>query len=163
MISINLRTLFLTLASVAMMATGALAHDFTVGDLEVVHPWARASAGPAKSGGAYMTIKNAGSTADRLLSVSSTVAKKTHLHTTVMENNVMKMRPVDAISIPAGGMVELKPGSFHVMFMGLKQPFMEGDMFPLTLTFDTAGTLDIKVYVTEAGAMSSMDSMDMGN
>lgn len=153
----------LTLVAVIMMATASFAHDYTVGPITVDHPWARASAGAAKSGGAFMMIKNDGTTADRLIAVDSPVAKMSHLHTTIMENDVMKMRPVDGVGIPAGGMAELKPGSFHIMFMGLKAPLEEGQMVPLTLTFEQAGTLEIEAYVTEAGAMESMDGMNMGN
>lgn len=155
-------SLVLTLFIANVMATSAYAHDYKVGSIEIVHPWARASAGAAKSGVAFMMIRNAGATPDRLISISSPIAKKVHLHTTVMENDIMKMRSVDAVDIPAGGMAELKPGGLHVMFMGLNAPFVEGEMFPLTLMFEAAGALEIMVYVTEAGAMGSME-MDMSN
>ncbi len=146
-----------------VIAASAHAHEYKVGDITIEHPWARASAGAATSGGAFLKIHNEGTAPDRLVAVTSPVAKKAHLHTTIMENDVMKMRPLDAIDIPANGMVELKPGSFHVMFMGLTAPFVEGEMFPLTLTFEKAGTLDVEVYITEVGAMGSMDGMNMGN
>lgn len=155
---------FLTLLLAMTAGTSALAHEFTVGNITVEHPWSRATAAVVKSGGAFMMLKNTGSTADRLLSVASPIAKMSHLHQTIMEDNVMKMRPVKAIDIPAGGMAELKPGSFHVMFMGLKQQLVEGEMFPLTLTFEHAGSVEIMVYISEAGAMGEMDmDMDMNS
>lgn len=67
----------------------------------------------------------------------------------------MKMRPVEAISIPAGGMAELKPGGDHVMFMRLSEPLKEGDHFPLTLVFEKAGEFDVTVTVGPVGAKKS--------
>ena len=90
-----------------------------------------------------MKIENEGGTPDRLIAIASPVAKMSHLHTMIMEDNIMKMRPVDTIEIPAGKTIELKPGGFHVMFMGLHTPLIEGEMFPLTLTFENAGSLMI--------------------
>lgn len=147
---------FLTFLVAGLTVNNALAHDYTIGNIEVSHPWARATVATAKSGGAYMVIENEGAAPDRLVSVSSPIAKKTHLHTTTMENDIMKMRSVDAVDIPAGGIATLKPGGFHVMFMGLKEPLHEGEMFPLTLTFEKAGTLEIMVHISEAGAMEEM-------
>ena len=145
------------------LAFPALADSFRVGDLVVENPWFRASAGAAKSGVSFMAIMNNGDTPDRLVSVSSTVAKKAHLHTTIMENDVMKMRALDALEIPVGGMAILKPGSTHVMFMGLNAPLKEGETFPLTLEFEKAGMLEITANVMKAGAMGIMDGMNMGN
>lgn len=157
-------SLAVTLLFAMAAGTSALAHEYSVGNITVEHPWSRATAAVAKSGGAFMMLKNSGTTTDRLISVASPIAKMTHLHQTIMENDVMKMRPVKAIEVPAGGMAELKPGSFHVMFMGLKQQLVEGEMFPLTLTFENAGSVEIMVYISEAGAMGEMDmDMDMNS
>lgn len=161
--NINPYRFILTAVFTAMLAANAYAHDYKIGDIEIEHPWARASVGQVKSGGAYMKIENEGNTPDRLIAVSSPVAKKTHLHTMFMENNIMKMRPVDAIDIPANAEIALKPGGFHVMFMGLHAPLMEGETFPLTLRFENAGNITIQVYIDEHGAMESMDGMEMGN
>jgi len=128
------------------------AADFTKDMLTVQEPWAR---GTAKSGGAFMTIHNMGA-ADELIDVRSDVAKKVQLHRTVSENGVMKMKHVDGIAVPAKGMAMLKPGSYHVMMMGLKKPLEVGKSFPLTLVFKNAGALNITVDVRKLGASHKM-------
>jgi len=127
-----------------------------VGEIEVTRPWARATASTAKTGAAFMTIRNDGAYTDRLVAVSSGVSRKTELHESFMENDIMKMRHVDAIQVPAGGMVALEPSGFYVMFIGLKAPFKEGDSFPLTLVFEKAGKIGVSVTIMKAGAMGGM-------
>ncbi len=132
------------------------AADHKIGDITVVQPWARATASLAKTGAAFLTIKNGGAQVDRLIGVRSAVAKKTELHQSLMENGLMKMRPAGAIEVPAGGMVMLKPGSYHVMFMGLKAPLKKGASFPLTLVFEKAGEIEVEAHVMKIGAMGGM-------
>ena len=121
--------------------------------VEVVKAWARASAGMAKNGGAYLTVLNGGKEGDRLVAAEAGIAKKVELHTHINDNGVMKMRQVDGIDVPAGKGVMLKPGSYHVMFMGLNNPLKEGEKFPLTLTFEKAGKKTVEVTVMGVGAM----------
>ncbi len=130
----------------------AFAHDFKIGALTIEHPWARASAGPVRNGAAYMTVHNAGA-ADSLLAASGDVAERVELHTHLMEGDVMKMRRVDAVEVPAHGMAALAPGSFHVMLIGLTRPLKEGENFPLTLTFRDAGEVTVQVTVEAVGSM----------
>lgn len=144
---------FAVLAALVVAGGGASAADATVGDITVKAPWARASAGMARAGAAFMTIDNAGAEADRLVSASADVSKTVELHTHVKDGDVMKMRRVEAVDVPAGGAVELQPGGYHVMFMGLQQPLEDGESFPLTLTFETAGDVTVEVMVMGAGAM----------
>src|SRR5690606_2912305 len=99
-------------------APGASAHDFTLGALKIDHPWARASAGPARNGAAFFAVENSGP-ADRLVAASGDVAQRVELHTHRMEGNVMQMRQVEAVEVPAGGTAILQPGGFHVMLIGL--------------------------------------------
>ena len=122
--------------------------------LEVSNAWARATPGKAEFGAAYVTIQSP--TADRLLSVSSPVAKKVEVHTMEMAGMVMKMRPIAALDIPAGSPLALKPGGEHIMLIGLQHPLVEGQSFPLTLNFEKAGARTVTVAVEKAGAMSSM-------
>ena len=138
------------------------AHEYKLGDLEIVHPWARASAGNAKNGAAYMTIENRSGTADRLLSASSPIAKMVELHAHVMENDVMQMRPVDAVDLAPGETTKLAPGGLHVMMMGLQETLVEDSTFPLTLHFEQAGEITVDVVVEAVGAMEGEhDGMDM--
>ena len=118
--------------------------------LEVTNAWARATPGKAENGAAYLTIQSP--TPDRLVAVSSPVAKKAELHTMSMEGMVMKMRPLAGLDIPAGQPVTLKPGGEHIMLEGLDAPLREGQSFPLTLTFDKAGTRTVTVAIEKPGA-----------
>lgn len=131
-----------------VLAGAALAQT---NELEVTNAWARATPGKAENGAAYLTIQSP--TPDRLLSVSSPVANKAELHTMSMEGMVMKMRPLAGLDIPAGQPVTLKPGGQHIMLVGLDAPLREGQSFPLTLTFEKAGTRTVSVAVEKPGAV----------
>jgi copper(I)-binding protein len=148
----------------AIMFVGAqsvLAHEFKVGDLEIGHPWSRATPAGAKVAGGYFTITNNGSTPDRLVSISSDISEKAELHEMGVKDGVMTMRPVTGgLEIPAGGKVVLGPGSYHVMFMDLKQPPKQGEMFAATLTFERAGTVTIKFAVQAMGSAAPQEDND---
>ena len=133
-----------------LLAAPAFAHEFKLGDLEIDHPYTRASAG--RTGGVFLEIANKGKTADRLVEASSFLATNAELHTTVKDGDVMRMRPVAAIDIPAGGSVKLQPGGLHIMLIGLTTPLKEGAVFPLVLTFEKAGKVEVSVEVGKAGA-----------
>jgi periplasmic copper chaperone A len=148
----------LGLAGAAQAQSGASAD----GSIQIVSPWARATAGSASAGGAFMTIVNKGASADRLIGAASPIAGMAELHETKSENGVMTMSPVPALEIPAGGKAMLAPGGYHVMLMGLKAPLKEGQSFPLTLTFEKAGKIDVEVKIGKPGAMNGdMDGMNM--
>jgi copper(I)-binding protein len=138
---------FLAVAASLVVASAALAQT---NQLEVSNAWARATPGKAENGAAYLTIQSP--TPDRLLTVSSPVAKKAELHTMSMEGMVMKMRPLADLDIHAGQPVTLKPGGQHVMLLGLAAPLREGLSFPLTLTFEKAGTRTVTVAIEKPGA-----------
>ena len=120
------------------------------GQLEVSSAWARATPAKAENGIAYLTIRSP--IPDRLLSVSSPVAKKAELNTMEMSGMVMKMRPIASLDIPAGQPVTLKPSGEHIMLVGLNGPLREGQSFPLTLTFEKAGAREVTVAVEKPGA-----------
>ena len=132
----------------------------------VEQAWARATPGSVvKTGAAYLTLVNKGKEADRLLSVSTPVAASASLHEMKMENGIMKMRPLDSVTIAPGQTVQLKPSSDHLMLEGLKHPLKEGEHFPLTLTFEKSGTQEVTVMVGKVGAMGppGMDHGSMGS
>ncbi|MDP6883165.1 MAG: copper chaperone PCu(A)C [Rhodospirillales bacterium] len=130
----------------------AAADDTPLGALTIGDAWSRASAGPAKAGAAYVTITNNGAEADRLVGAATPVAKKAAVHTHLMRDGVMKMRPVEAVEVNPGEPTVFMPGGLHVMLMGLKAPLVEGDTFPLTLTFERSGTVEVRVRVFGVGA-----------
>lgn len=135
----------------------AAAQEFKVGGVTVVAPWARATPGGAKIGGAYLELKAAAGAGDRLVSAASTAAGTVEIHEHVNEGGVMKMRRVDGLAVPAGGSVTLKPGGYHLMLMDLKRPLKQGDKLQLTLTFEKAGTLSVEGPVAPLGAMAADD------
>lgn len=125
-------------------------------DITVSHPWARASAMVAKAGAGFLTIQNTGASDDTLLSAQAptSVSAVTELHTHIKEGDVMKMRKVDSIPVPAGQTVTLQPGGLHVMLIDLAHPLTEGESFPLTLTFEKAGTVEVTMSVKGMGTMA---------
>ncbi len=137
----------------AVLAAPASAQDYEVGDLRVDRPWARATPGRVPNGAVYLTLTNQGATPDRLVGASSPAAKHAGLHTHSMEAGIMKMRPVKAIEVVPGSPTVLAPGGLHIMLMGLAAPLKEGARFPVTLTFERAGSLEIEVTVEKLGAM----------
>ena len=150
------------IAAAALLSTAILApasaHEFKLGDLEIVHPHAPAMLPGAKVGGGFMTIVNHGKTGDRLVSASCDCAGQVQLHEMTMENDVMKMREKkDGIAIPAGETVELKHGGLHVMFLDVKSPFMENEMFKATLNFEKAGKVEVEFEVGPPGAGKGHD------
>jgi periplasmic copper chaperone A len=135
-------------AAALLLAGGAAAQT---GSVEIKNAWARATPGKAENGAAYLTLESP--TADRLTGVSTSVAEKAELHTMTMEGGVMRMPPLAGIDLPAGQAVTLQPGAMHIMLLGLIQPLVAGQSFPLTLSFEKAGTREVTVSVEKAGAM----------
>ncbi len=127
-----------------------LAHEYKIGDLVVHHPWANPTPKGADVGAGYLAIDNAGKSADRLIAATAENAARVEIHEMSMADGVMKMRELPTgLEIPAGGEVELKPGSYHLMLLGLKQPIVAGVRFKGTLTFEHAGKTEVE-FATEA-------------
>ena len=141
---------FVSAAALALASTAALAQPA----LRVDHTWARATVPGQPAAGGYLTVTNPGPAADRLLSVQADVSSSVELHSMSMDGDIMRMRQVDGVDVPAGGSVELKPGGLHVMFIGLKAPLKAGTAFPVTLNFARAGAVKATMAVKDAGAAS---------
>ncbi len=156
----------------------AQAASVTLGSLTINDPWVRPvnpsappptampDATPAPMGaemempatvntGGYLTITNSGPEADYLIAAAapSELVDVVELHTVIEEGGMMRMRPVERIEVPAGGEVMLKPGSFHVMFIGVKQELKPGDAVKVSLTFEQAGTVEVDAVVRPANPM----------
>jgi copper(I)-binding protein len=97
--------------------------------------------------GAFMVIHNHGSSDRKLLKAASPAAQSVELHNHLNDNGVMKMREVAGIEIKAKAQAELKPGSYHVMLIGMKQALKEGDVVPITLSFDDGSTQQVDAPV----------------
>ena len=151
------RTTFIIAAVLAAWAAmPAQAEDVTVGSLRISAPWARATPKGADVGGGYMKITNTGTAPDRLVGGSTDLSSRFEVHEMTMENGVMKMRPVaGGIEIKPGQTVELNPGGYHVMFVGLKQQLKQGEHFKAVLEFAKAGKVDVNFSVAGIGAQSA--------
>lgn len=114
-------------------------------EIAVSAAWARPTAAGQSTAAAYMTITNSGG-ADRLTDVAAEIGQAS-LHSTRMDGGVMRMRPVDAVDLPADATVELQPAGVHVMITGLRQPLPAGSNFPLRLTFEKSGKRDAAIAV----------------
>jgi periplasmic copper chaperone A len=160
-----MKSLLLALALAFGLATAAAAQGsmpMNMAPIQIQAPWARSTPSAAKNGAVYFTILNAGTVADTLIAASSPVAAAAELHRTENDNGVMKMLPVASVAVKAGGQALFKPGSYHVMLVGLKAPLVDGQSFPLTLTFEHAGKIDVTVKVQKAAPMGDgMGNMKM--
>lgn len=133
-----------TIAASLILTVTAFASDIKIGELTLTNPIARATPATAKVGGGYIKITNNGTQADKLISVEADFAGMTQVHEMRMEGDVMRMKHLETgLNIPAGETIVLKPGSYHLMFMQLKEPLSEGEKRKVTLTFDKAGKVDL--------------------
>ena len=140
---------------VSASAIAAHAQDITAGGLKISAPWTRATPKGASVGGGYMKITNTGSTADRLVGGSTDISSRFEVHEMSMDNGVMKMRALtNGLEIKPGQTVEFKPGSYHVMFVGLKETLKKGQRVKATLEFEKAGKIDVDFTVEGIGAQT---------
>lgn len=126
---------------------GVLASDLVAGDLKLMAPWVRASVPGQVNGAGYVQIDNKAKQGDRLVSASASGVNRVELHTIITENGVAKMREVTGIDVPASGSVKLSPGGFHIMFLGLTEPFKAGATVPVTLKFEKAGEVKVNFEI----------------
>ena len=151
--------------SISMLgiACSALADDYMHGDIHIMHPWSRPLPAVSTNGAAYVTLMNTGDAPDKLVSASTPAAERAELHTHIMEGGMMKMRHVEAIEVPAGGEIALEPGGLHIMLFGLTEPFVEGMSYPLTLGFERAGEVEVKVMIMQPADGGSNMQHDHGD
>jgi copper(I)-binding protein len=154
----------LAFAFSVLVSAAAQAEDISVDGIKISNPWVRATPKRAPVGGGYLTITNTGITADRLVGGASDASDKFEIHEMSMDHGVMKMRPLaNGLEIKPGATIELKPGGYHLMFIGLKKPFEQGQQMTATLQFEKAGKVTVKFVVESMGAQSGGQKMqDMG-
>ena len=134
-------------AIVAFASAPAAAHGYGKGDIQVRHPWTRATPPGAKVAAGYLEIRNLGKTPDRVTGASTPAAERVEFHMTTREGDVMKMREVQGFDVPARQRLTLRPGGLHFMIVGLKQPLAMGGRVPLTLRFERAGEIRVELEV----------------
>jgi copper(I)-binding protein len=142
----------LAIAMLLIVAGAAVAHEYTGKGVTVTHPWARATPGGATIGSAYLEVKAERGKGDRLIGARSPAAGTVELHNHIMEGGIAKMRRVDAIAVPGGKSVVLRPSGYHLMLTDLKAPLKEGDLVKITLVFEKAGAIDLEATVEPVGA-----------
>jgi copper(I)-binding protein len=139
--------------SITVLTPVAHAAERTAGDLVVEQAWARATTPSAKTGATYLTDRNTGSEPDSILSMETPVAGQAVAHQTRLEGDVSRMSEAGPLSVPPGGALEMKPGGTHIMLMDLKGGLKVGQQFPLTVTFEKAGKVEVPVTVGKPGAL----------
>jgi periplasmic copper chaperone A len=161
----------LLVAALVVASVAAACSSGGSASIKVTEPWARTSPMAAAAGAAYMTIQNTGTAADALIGASSPAATTVEVHETVVmgspapapsdgmgspmpsasgDGGMMGMRPIARLEIPAGGTVELKPGSYHIMLIGLTQELKVGDKIEITLKFEKAPEVKVTAEVRES-------------
>ena len=127
-----------------------------VGPLTLSDFRARATLPNQPVAGAFLTIQNTSDSADTLVGVETDIAERSEIHEMAMEGDTMKMRPLpDGLALPAMGAIQLKPGGYHLMFMGLKKPLVAGTVINVTLTFEQAGTVTLPFNVVDMTSKQS--------
>ncbi|THF67113.1 copper chaperone PCu(A)C [Pseudothauera nasutitermitis] len=132
----------------------ALLSGSALAQVQVDEPWVRATVAQQKATGAFMRLTSP--TDARLVGVASPVAGVAEIHEMVMQDNVMKMRPIEALALPAGQAVELRPGGYHVMLLDLRAQVKAGEEVPLSIVVEHAGgqreTIELRVPVRALNA-----------
>ncbi len=134
------------------LSSAAIAQNASVGSIKIENGYTRATAPGQQVAGGFLKIENKGA-ADQLISASSPAAGEVQLHEMAMDGNVMRMRQVKDIALPANGAVELKPGGLHLMFMNIKAPLTVGETVPVKLKFAKAGEVEVRLSVNTTAPM----------
>ena len=149
------RTALIMLTALISASSFALGHEYEGKAVTVAHPWARATPGGSTIGAAYVELSGLKASAgDKLVGASSPVAGRIEIHTHTMTDGVMAMRKVDQVGVAAGEVHKLAPGGDHLMLFDLKAPLKEGEVFPLTLKFETSGDIIVDAVIESVGAMA---------
>lgn len=124
--------------------------------ITIEDPWAGTTNPGATVAAGYVTLRNAGAQADRLVSATSPRAGRVELHEMRMDHGVMRMRPVEGVAVPPGGEAVLQPGGLHIMFIEIDAQFVQGQRIPVTLRFERAGDVSI-TFIARPRNRSSSD------
>lgn len=135
------------------MGRAAIAADVSVGKIEVSGPWSRATPGGARVGAGYLTIRNLGGKADRLVSGTAEIAERVEVHAMRVTDGIMRMRRLTkGLEIGPSATIEFKPGGYHFMFVGLKRPIVKGESIRASLVFENAGKVEITFVAQGIGS-----------
>ena len=157
----NLKNFLACAGTAALVALAAIPPTLAqhshqkAGSLVIEVPWTRATPGGAKVAGGFLKITNKGGAPDRLIGGTLPLAESAEVHEMTMTDGIMKMRRLEkGLEIRPGQTIELKPGSYHMMFTGLKQGLKAGGTIKGTLVFEKAGTINVEYKIAPIGAAS---------
>jgi len=145
---------FITLLAASSLAAAAHAHQYSVGNLVIGHPWSRATAQGMPIGVAYLSITNHGPRQDTLIAASTPVAARVEFHRTSVEAGMARMRPAGALVVAPNTTVTAEPGGLHLMLVDLKTPLVAGTSIPLVLKFESAGSITVQLKIEPQDAAS---------
>ena len=132
---------------------GAASFANPAATIQITDAWTRATPGISSSSAVYFTMTNSGKDADALTGAEAPVAASAELHETMSMGDMVHMAPIKAVDVPAGATVNFAPNGRHLMLMGLKKPLHKGDAIAVTLHFEKAGAIDVKVPVLDVAAL----------
>lgn len=138
-----------TFSLIVLMASSAWA------EVTVEKAWVRATPSPGRATAGYAEIVNSGPVSDQLLGVHAASAEMTELHQSKSDGGMMTMQVIPVLEIPANGRVELRPGDYHLMIMGLTRPLKVGDTLDLEFIFKSAGKQIVKAKVAPLAATAA--------
>lgn len=141
----------LLLATMLLFTSLISAETFSVEEAHV-----RATPPHSKNSAAFMQIHNNSTFTHKLIAASSDIAERVELHSHVMSDGMMKMRQVEAIEVKAEDTATLRPGSFHVMFLGLKSPLVEGKSVKIKLYFDNGDEIIVNAPIKKITTQKKM-------
>lgn len=130
------------------------------GDLRAENAWSLPTLGKVRSGVVYFTLTNAGKTDDVLLSAASPVSERLEIHRNEMKRDMIQMRRLENVALPAGQSVTFAPSGHHLMLLDLRRPLVAGERFPLTLTFEKAAAQTVEVEVRALETLSKENAHD---
>lgn len=139
-----------------LLSAPAAAEMAEIGDISIRDAWVRASIGSAPNSAAYMVVETSGDQPDRLVGASSPAADQVQMHAHVMDGDIARMRPVEAIEVAPGEPTLLQPGGLHLMLVGLQQKLTEGESVAVTLRFEEAGEVTLEVPILPVTAQGPM-------
>lgn len=147
----------------ALLSTDAFAHDFAKGDIRIDHPWSRVTPSAAPVAGAYLTVTNSGTIADRLIGGSTPIAERVEIHQMSIDDGVARMRPLtEGVEIAAGATAELAPGGTHIMLIKPSRQLIDGERFAATLEFARAGAIEVEFVVQRNAEVQTGNGSEHG-
>lgn len=141
----------LLLSAFTFFTAQTLAHEYSTGDIEIDHPWSREAPPTATVIAGFFQLKNNAQQDDYLISASTPVAKRVEIHTHEMSDGMMQMKQIDRVKVAAQEAVMFKPGGYHLMIFNPEKAYKQGERFPMTLTFQNAGEVQVELAVEKNG------------